>query len=157
MPDTLQPVAIDCDCFPQKSKFSTTAAMHTPLPRWVKTRIPPERPHVSFHRVQTLVAPSCQARCFQFADGWAEARAGKQNATELFRGRIFLGGVARGDQDFRSCGPGFPPRPRAEAGEGPGCQLDRVLLCSTREGQHLAALPKFIQIVSPRLHHLDAL
>src|SRR5262249_14988056 len=32
-----------------------------------------------------------------------------------------------------------------------------LLLCSTSERKHLAALPKFVEIVSPRLHHLHAL
>ena len=35
--------------------------------------------------------------------------------------------------------------------------LHTVFLCSTREVQYLAAVSKFSQIVSPRLHHLDAL
>jgi hypothetical protein len=71
-------------------------------------------------------------------------------------GPIFLGGGSDGMPEFprrhvptpcRAC----PVRQgkRSEPDAGQRGYLDGCLLGSTSEGQHLAALPKFIKIVSP--------
>src|SRR5262245_34632729 len=49
------------------------------------------------------------------------------------------------------------PGPSPLLSLGPGGDLGLLLFCSTRERQHLVGLSEFIQIVSPRLHHPDAL
>jgi hypothetical protein len=43
----------DCSPRPAQINIISTAAMHTPLPRWVKTRIPPLRSNVNFRHLRT--------------------------------------------------------------------------------------------------------